>query len=129
MGQLGGQLAYLASYLKYPSDPGVALEPGRGGHGCPNMGARLSWACWACWAELYMGKVDAHKIRVGYCSPGTGRHTNCACYRVRFPTVALASPGGGGMAPWVTQRCATNSAGRNKMSQLRGQLWFGPFFV
>ena len=36
----------------------VVLEPGKGSHGCPNMGAHLSWA-----GETgYVGKVYAHKI-------------------------------------------------------------------
>lgn len=85
--------------LGWTSDPGVALEPGQAGkesHGCPNMGALLSWAGWAAGLSFLHGQGSCPHDRVGYCSPGTGEHTNCACYRVRVPTVRgmLRRPGG-----------------------------------
>lgn len=104
---------------------GVVLEPGRGSHGCPNMGAHLSWA------EVtgYMGKVHAHKIEFATASPalegtrtvhvtefGSQRCVECCAVR-------------GGHGPLDHQRCATKTQRAETLSQACGQLWFGPFLI
>lgn len=94
--------------LGWTSDPGVALEPGKQARGV--MAVR-TWAhslAGLAGLSFLHGQGSCQHDRVGYCSPGTGGHTNCACYRVRVPTVRGMLRRRG--EPWALdhQRCATN---------------------
>lgn len=85
--------------LGWTSDPGVALEPGKQARGVMavrTLAHSLAGLAGLAGLSFLHGQGSCQHDRVGYCSPGTGGHTNCACYRVRVPTVRgmLRRPGG-----------------------------------
>lgn len=71
------------------------------------MGALLSWA------ELYMGKVHAHKIELATAAPALEGTRTLHVTEFGSQRCAECCIARGG--PWLLdhQRCATNSVGRN----------------
>lgn len=68
-------------------------------HGCPNMGAQLSWT----WCRSAAGaQAHAHKIELGCCGP---RH------RAQQRNMPQGVHPSGSNDPWFTERCAPIPSG------------------